>query len=160
MLLRRAHARAVVAEIVCVCAVGNPRDALLVGNAAQHAIQLRLTVVAAVGTVHLKQRVLQLVGGHDAHAHADTLRQLHRLFDFAFGERLRLTDDCHTPLTQHLVGDFDQQRAVHPARQPDDHRAHLAQDGLQLRVLRLQVGRHSGRSPICVASIRTSRQSS
>jgi hypothetical protein len=122
VLLRRAEAGPVLAEIVGVGAVHDGVEAARAGDLAQPAPQLGLAEVAAVGGIGEIARVGELAGLDFEQRHVESDGELDRRAPLRFGVGCAAAHHREKPVrTERLAPDDGEQRGVDPTRVAQQH---------------------------------------
>ena len=135
VLLRRAQARAVVAEIIEIDAIDDGADAESLRLRVADLVQAALAEIAAVDRIRGVAGNVELVGVDQVMAHAQRRRDLarHRLVLFRGGGRAG--GDRDDVVTEHVDGNLEKEARVDPTREGHQHAPHVAQGGAQRREL-------------------------
>ena len=126
MLGSGGHSGAVVAEVVGVGPVGDPRVALGCGESAELVVEFGLAEVAALWGVGDVTLALQFVGVDDAVVEVELRGDGFGVGEIAGGKGRGDGGDCQSAATQRALGCHRQEGAVHSAGAGDDGRLHVA----------------------------------
>ena len=137
MLLGGALARAEVAGVVSVHAVGNVREAELCTKGFHNGEKFVLAVETAIGVVTLILRTLELVSGYDAKRHFERFGELTSLLQVAAGEAGRVGQHGEHARAQDAMRGCGQECRIDTAG-VSDHKA------AQLRQARFKSGETAG----------------
>ena len=127
------HAGAIVAEVVGVGAVGDPRVAFGGGKGAELVVKFGLAEVAALGGVGDVALALEFVGADDAVVEVELGGDGLGVGEVACREGGGDGGNGQGAATQRALGRHRQEGAVDAAGAGDDDRFHIAEDGLQVR---------------------------